>query len=184
MSNYRRWFVPGGTFFFTLVLQNRRPLFHEEKWRTALRFSIATVREQYPFTIVAMVLLLEHLHTVWTLPFGDKEYPRRWRKIKEGFTKQFLKQGGCDGAVSASRKRKRERGVWQRRYWEHTVRDETDLERCVDYIHWNPRKHRLVSRVRDWEWSTFHQFVALGQYELDWGGTDPCPNWHIPEWGE
>ena len=105
-------------------------------------------------------------------------------RIKEEFTKRWLAAGGDELPQSASRVQHRQRGVWQKRYWEHTVRDETDLKRCVDYIHWNPRKHKLVPRVRDWDWSSFHRMVREGEYELDWGGTDPTPGWNTPEWGE
>jgi putative transposase len=134
--------------------------------------------------MVAIVLLPDHWHTVWTLPPGDQQYPLRWARIKEEFTERWLDGGGSERVQSVSRRRHRMRGVWQRRYWEHTLRDEDDLERCVDYIHWNPCKHGLVRRVRDWPWSSFHRYVALGQYDLDWGSVDPAPGWHDPERGE
>lgn len=93
-------------------------------------------------------------------------------------------EGGVELPVSESREGKKERGIWQRRYWEHTVRDEEDLKRCVDYIHWNPKKHGYVTRVRDWPYSTFHRFVAQGEYEINWGAADPTPGYSDPEWGE
>jgi putative transposase len=184
MSDYRRWYVRGGTYFFTLVVHERRPIFRTEIARKLLHDAIASEKATRPFTIVAMVLLPDHLHAVWTLPRGDADYSLRWQQIKEDFTKNYLAAGGVEGVRNRSRRRKRERGVWQRRFWEHTVRDEFDLERCVDYVHWNPRKHELVRRVRDWPWSTFHRFVELGHYDIDWGGTDPCPGYNDPEWGE
>ncbi len=185
MPNYRRNFVPGGTYFFTAVVHQRYHLFDSALARQLLREAILSVRLDRPFNLFAICLLPNHLHTVWVMPPGDSDYPTRWRKIKEVFTTPWLESGGWEGEVSASRKKKGERGIWQRRYWEHTVRDETDLARCVDYTHWNPRKHGLVSRVRDWPYSSFHRFVEQGEYELDWGGTDPCVGWNAPdEWGE
>jgi hypothetical protein len=117
-------------------------------------------------------------------PAGDARYPLRWMRIKEEFTRAWLAAGGNEADQSASRSAHRLRGIWQKRYWEHTVRDESDLERCVDYAHWNPKKHKLVSRVRDWKWSSFHRLVRQGQYDLNWGAADPTPGWNEPEWGE
>jgi putative transposase len=104
-------------------------------------------------------------------------------RLKEEFSKNWLGSGGRELPQSESRRRQRYRGIWQKRYWEHTIEDELDLQRCVDYIHWNPCKHRVVSRVRDWPWSSFHRFVQAGEYDIHWGGIDPVPNWHAPEWG-
>jgi putative transposase len=141
------------------------------------------VQHDYPFEIMAIVLLPDHLHTVWSLPPGDCRYPLRWMRVKEEFTRAWLSHGGNERPQSESRQKHRLRGVWQKRYWEHTVEDESDLKRCIDYIHWNPCKHRLVPRVRDWEWSSFHRFVSAGEYTQDWGHIDPVPNWDAPEWG-
>ena len=105
-------------------------------------------------------------------------------RIKEEFTKAWLRAGGYELPQSHSRDEHRQRGVWHKRYWEHTVKNEDDLKRCVDYIHWNPRKHNLVGQIRDWKWSSFHRFVQAGEYDLDWGGSDPTPGWNDPEWGE
>jgi putative transposase len=184
MPDYRRWYVPGGTYFFTLVTYGRRRWLTEERWRKELRAAVDKERRKRPFEVVAWVLLPDHLHTVWTLPAGDDRYSLRWQKIKEEFSKQFLEQGGQEGVRSRSRRRHRERAIWQRRFWEHTVEDEADLEWCVDYLHWNPVKHGLVSRVCDWPWSTFHRFVAAGHYAIDWGGTDPCAGLEDDVWGE
>ena len=184
MPNYRRWYVPGGTYFFTLVTFQRQPFLTEEVSRALLRQAIEKEVAKRPFEIVAWVLLPDHLHAVWTLPPTDADYSLRWQKIKEEFTKSHLAAGGREGVRNRSRRTKRERAVWQRRFWEHTVEDEDDLERCVDYVHWNPVKHGLVTRVRDWPWSTFHRFVTAGHYGLDWGRTDPCPGYDSPEWGE
>src|SRR5262249_34417452 len=153
MPNYRRLYVPGGTYFFTVVADGRRPIFAEPKNRNFLRQAIEKIQDRFPFTAFATVLLPDHLHTVWILPPGDAEYSLRWRRIKEEFTEAFLTAGGQEGPRSASRRKHCERAVWQRRFWEHAVRDADDLRRCVDYIHWNPVKHGYVVRPIDWEWS-------------------------------
>ncbi len=184
MPEYRRWYVPGGTFFFTLVTNERQPILCTDLARPCLREAIDTVGADWPVEWVAVVLLPDHLHTVWTLPAGDDRYPIRWKRIKEEFTRRYLKAGGSEIAPTASRLRHAERGVWQRRYWEHKVRDEADLKRCVDYIHWNPKKHGYVANVRDWRWSSFARFVRLGEYTLAWGEEDPAPGYDDPEWGE
>ena len=184
MPDYRRWYVPGGTYFFTAVIHLRRPILCTDVARTCLHEAIATVRSKWPTELVAIVLLPDHIHSVWTLPDGDARYPTRWRRIKEEFTRMYLKRGGQEIPQSLSRLRQGERGVWQRRYWEHSVRDEQDLKRCVDYVHWNPKKHGYVSNVRDWPWSSFHRHVKLGEYTPDWGAEDPAPGYDAPEWGE
>jgi putative transposase len=183
MPNFRRNLVPGGTFFFTVVTHLRRPILTTDLGRRCLREAISTVRESHPFELFANVLLPDHWHGVWMLPRGDDRYPLRWMRIKEEFTERWLAGGGDEAPQSESRSRHRLRGIWQKRYWEHTVRDEADHERCVDYIHWNPRKHGLVARIRDWDWSSFHRFVKAGQYDINWGGTDPTPGWSTPEMG-
>jgi putative transposase len=184
MPDYSRNFVAGGTYFFTCVTHQRQPILTTELGRRCLRNAILKIQADHPFELFAVVLLPDHWHAVWTLPAGDTRYPLRWQRIKEEFTKAWLSDGGEELGQSASRTRHRMRGVWQKRYWEHTVRDETDLERCVDYIHWNPRKHGLCPRVRDWPWSSFHRFVNAGQYEIDWGGTDLTTSWPDAEWGK
>jgi len=166
------------------VVYGRRPILITELGRRCLRQAINEIRRDHPFEIVAIVLLPDHWHSIWTLPRGDDRYPMRWMRIKEQFTEAWLEAGGTELSQSTSRIKHRQRGIWHKRYWEHTVRDEADLERCVNYIHWNPRKHKLVSRVCDWKWSSFHRFVREGEYDLDWGGRDPSPGWEDPEWGE
>jgi putative transposase len=184
MPDYRRWHVPGGTYFFTVVTDSRRPILCNEMARKCLHDAIAKVRVKWPIEVVAIVLLPDHIHTVWTLPQGDAGYPMRWKRIKEEFTSAYLSHGGAEVAPNLSRQRQGERGVWQRRYWEHTVRDEEDLKRCVDYVHWNPKKHGYVANVRDWQWFSFHRYVELGEYTPDWGADDPAPGYDEPEWGE
>jgi putative transposase len=182
MPDYRRYYVPGGTYFFTLVTQDRRPILTAELGRAALRHAIENQKSKRPFEIVAFVLLPDHLHTVWTLPAGDSDYSLRWGQIKESFTRRYLECGGTEARRSMSRTVHRERAIWQRRFWEHTCRDEDDLKRLVDYIHWNPCKHGLASHVKEYPWSSFHRFVRLGEYDEDWGSVDPCPGWSAPEW--
>ncbi|MCA8986955.1 MAG: transposase, partial [Planctomycetaceae bacterium] len=111
-------------------------------------------------------------HAVWEMPAGDCNYSMRWQQIKSQFTRQWLQNGGLEGARSKSRQKQSERGVWQRRFYEHTCRDESDMKRCLDYLHLNPVKHGLVSRVRDWPWSTFHKFVRNGEYPIHGGSSD------------
>jgi len=184
MPEYRRWYVPGGTYFFTAVTQLRRPLLCDDVARRCLHEAIEKVQGGWPFELTAIVLLPEHLHAVWTLPRGDARYSLRWKRIKEGFTRRYLEAGGREIPPRPSRVRRGERGVWQRRFWEHSVCDEDDLKRCVDYVHWNPKKHGHVKSVRDWPWSSFHRYVELGEYEPTWGAEDPTPCYDAPEWGE
>jgi putative transposase len=182
MPNYRRNYVPGGTYFFTVVTHQRAPILTTSLGRSCLRKAIQTAQSKGQFKVFAIVLLPDHLHTVWVLPDGDADYSSRWGRIKEAFTRMYRAGGGLLKPVSASRRKHREQSVWQRRFWEHTCRDEDDLIRFVDYLHWNPRKHGLVSRIQDYPWSSFHRFVREGQYDVAWGGEDPCPNWSAPEW--
>ena len=183
MSDFRRWFVPGATVFLTVVTYGRRPILTTDAGRTFLRLAIRSVRERHPFTIVATVLLPEHWHLLMQLPEGDKRYPLRMKQIKAKFSEQWLAAGLPEACVTDAQRKRGERGIWQPRYWEHTVRDEQDLERCADYIDWNPRKHELVQRVADWQWSSFHRFVRLGQYDIEWGGDEP-KSVGDRDWGE
>ena len=184
MSDYRRWYVPGGTYFFTVVTYARRPILGTENGRAFLRQAIQTAQYRRPFTLVAEVLLADHWHLVMQLSSGDEKYSVRMKRIKEDFTDQWLAAGLPEARVAESQQARGERGIWQPRFWEHTVRDEDDLERCVDYIHWNPRKHGLVPRVRSWPWSSFHRFVEAGQYDIDWGCVAPDSILGDNDWGE
>jgi putative transposase len=165
MTDYRRNFVAGGSYFFTVNLTDRssqRLVEHMPLVRAAIRYA----RTRHPFTIDAIVVLPEHLHAVWTLPEGDSDYPLRWRLIKSAFSRALPETE----TVSPSRARKGERGIWQRRYWEHTIRDERDFAHHMDYIHFNPVKHGHVRCARDWPYSSFRRMVKLGVYPKDWGG--------------
>jgi len=169
MSDYRRYFVPGGTYFFTVVTKNRRPLFDSAAARSLLGKTMRECFRRHPVRVVAIVLLPDHLHVIWTLPPGDDAYSMRWRWIKREFTRGWLAVGGKEEARNLSSIRERRRGIWQRRFWEHTIRNVEDLEAHFDYIHFNPVKHALVARPRDWLWSSFHRWVRQGHYPINWG---------------
>ena len=171
-------------YFFTAVTYGRRPILTTDHGRELLRNAIGKINADRPFHLFATVLCPDHWHLVMQLPSGDANYSTRMKRMKEEFTCSWLAAGLSEAQVSEAQKKKGERGIWQPRYWEHTVRDEDDLERCVDYLHWNPRKHKLVARVRDYPWSSFHRFVEAGQYDLDWGGSEPDHIADNDDWGE
>jgi putative transposase len=158
---YRRLHQPGSRYFFTVVTEGRRPLLvdHIERLREAFRLSVS----RYPFEIEAIVILPDHVHTLWKLPDGDVDFSTRWMVIKRKFS-----AGLPAGPVNVSKSSKREKGVWQRRFWEHCIRDEGDWRRRLDYIHYNPVKHGYVSASRDWPYGSFRPAVANGWYSLDW----------------
>jgi putative transposase len=152
MPNYRRVFVPGGCYFFTVNLLDRHShllVEHIDHLRAAVR----DTRRNYPFEIDAMVILPDHIHTIWTLPDGDANFPARWHSIKSRFSKSIPKGERLDAVQKANG----ERGIWQRRYWEHAIRDERDLNNHIDYCWFNPVKHGLVAKVEDWPFSSFHR---------------------------
>lgn len=167
MPDYRRAFRTGGTWFFTVNLLQRHhnPLLIEHI--DLLREAIRTVKRKYPFEIIAWVVLPDHMHCIWKLPEGDSDFPLRWRLIKSYFSKHLPPTE----YRSNVRQNAHERGIWQRRYWEHMIRDEHDLHRHIDYIHINPLKHGWVRQVKDWQYSTFHHYVAQGIYPIDWCGS-------------
>ncbi len=140
--------------------------------RTCLHTAISKIRAKRPFTLDAIVLLPDHLHAIWTLPDDDGDFSVRWRRIKEEFSKLYLRAGGQEGERSPSRKKRQERGFWQRRFWEHVIRDESDFERHLDYIHYNPVKHEYVASPADWSYSSFHQWVERGVYAANWASAD------------
>ena len=168
MPNYRRAFRPGGTFFFTLVTYRRGRFLCDDPARALLRRAIDACRAVAPFEVDAVVLLPDHLHAIWTLPHGDADFSMRWARIKRSFTRAWVAGGGWEGGVSDSRRRNRRRGVWQRRFWEHAIRDETDLARHLNYIHYNPIKHGLAQCAHAWPWSSFHRLVRAGVYDARW----------------
>lgn len=170
MSHYRRANTAGATYFFTVVTYRRQPMLCDTPVRKALREAIVAVRAQRPFTIEAWVLLPDHLHCIWTLPPDDVDFPVRWNMIKRRVSLACAAAYKRPDWLTASKRKHRESTLWQRRYWEHQIRDETDFIRHVDYIHYNPVKHGLCQQVAQWPHSTFHRYAAQGVYALDWGG--------------
>jgi putative transposase len=176
MPDYRRNRVPGGTYFFTINLRDRQTNLLVDRI-DLLRSSVARVRVLMPFHIDAWVVLPEHMHCLWTLPEGDADFSRRWQAIKMAFSKG-IEPGE---ALSTSGQNRGERGIWQRRFWEHTIRNERDYAAHLDYIHLNPVKHGLAPRVSDWPYSSFRRAVKMGLYPEAWaGGDDMDGNWGEP----
>jgi putative transposase len=167
MSNYRRARDAGACYFFTLVTHKRQPVLTQPRLREALRLAIEQVRQGHPFSIHGWVLLPDHLHCLWQLPEGDADFAVRWSKIKR-LTSQAVP--ALSASIGLSRSLRRESGLWQRRFWEHRIRDERDYRQHLDYLHWNPVRHGLVARVGDWPWSSYHRLVREGVYPADWGG--------------
>ncbi len=165
MSRYRRSQIVGGTYFFTVALRDRHSKLLIDRIQE-LRHAYRRANELHPFTTIAICILPEHIHAIWQLPPNDANYALRWSIIKSLFSRQF--EASQDR--SASKIRQREKGIWQRRYWEHQIRNEIDLNRHIDYIHANPVKHGYVSAVKDWEYSSFHRYVREGTLPLDWMG--------------
>jgi putative transposase len=164
MVRYRRNLLEGGAFFFTVTLADRRSMALVEHI-DALREAFRTARSELPFAIEAIVILPDHLHAILTLPEGNADFPGRWRRIKGHFSSRLIADG-----VPIKRHANGELALWQRRYWEHTIRDNGDFARHADYIHFNPVRHGLVSRVRDWPHSSFHRYVQQGLLPADWAG--------------
>jgi putative transposase len=164
MVRYRRNFIAGGTFFLTAALADRASCLLVDQI-AALRSAVKQTRRQHPFTIDAVVILPDHLHVLMTLPMNDADFSNRVSLIKRRFTTAARKAG-----AAAKRLPNGEIALWQRRFWEHTTRDEKDFEQHVNYIHFNPIKHRLVTGVHDWPYSSFHRYVRLGILPADWAG--------------
>lgn len=178
MPNYIRA-KEENTYFFTVVTWRRQPVLCREPCRAILREAIADVRRTHPFEIVAWVLLPDHIHCIWKLPEGDNNYSKRWGMIKAGFTRRIHKlindgipiKGILSSSTrSKSQKRRHEGLIWQRRFWEHQIRDENDFNTHCHYIHFNPVKHGLVKTPTQWPYSTIHGFVEKGIYAAAWGG--------------
>ncbi len=166
MPNYRRVWCPGGTYFFTVNLADRSRRLLVERV-DLFRECVGNVLCDHPFEIVAWVVLPDHLHTIWALPEESHDFATRWMLIKRSSSRGLA----VHERISTLRRRKGERGIWQRRYWEHVIRDERDLQNHIDYIHDNPVKHNDVARVRDWLHSSSHRFVCEGCFarELERG---------------
>jgi putative transposase len=168
MTEYRRAWMDGGTWFFTVNLAERRENTLLVDRIDHLRAAFGSVQLRHPFRIEAFVILPDHLHCIWTLPQDDTDFSNRWGLIKRQFSRGIEKRE----RISESRARRGERGIWQRRFWEHLIRDQEDFNRHVDYIHWNPIKHGWVSKVADWQYSSFHEYVKSGLYPDNWGDGD------------
>lgn len=169
MPEYRRVRVENAAYFFTVVPYLRKSIFLDPLARSILHDTWLDVEKKIPFHVTAICLLPDHLHCIWTLPEDDTDYSIRWHEIKRKFTHHYVKQFSDEAVMSLSRQKRKERNIWQRRFWEHTIRDDKDLANHLDYIHYNPVKHGLVTRPCDWEWSSFHRYVRMGVYEQDWG---------------
>ncbi len=172
MPRYRRFRVPGGTYFFTVCLADRpsRVLVdHVDVFRAAY----AATKQELSWRDAALVVLPDHVHAVWTLPKGDAAYSERWRRIKARFSNAMNGRVGNIAHPTASKLGKRECGTWQRRFWEHTIRDEADLRAHLAYCWGNPVKHGLVARAMDWPFSSIHRDIRLGRVDVDWAGGVP-----------
>ena len=164
MPNYRRVWVPGGTFFFTVNLLERRNRCLLVEHIDHLRAAFHDAQRARPFHVIAIVVLPEHLHCLWRLPEGDADNADRWARIKSGFSRRLPKTERRSDVRIA----KRERGIWQRRFWEHMIVDEDDLQNHFDYIHFNPVKHGYVTRAVDWPYSSLRRYVDSGELAGDW----------------
>lgn len=164
MSHYRRADDPGGCYFFTVVTYHRRPFWADDLARRCLRHAWRIARDRRPFEVVALCLLPDHLHCIWRLPLDDADFSTRWASIKAIFTRKYLRCGGPDAHRNPSHLRRQEAAIWQRRFWEHQIRNERDLSRHINYIHFNPVKHGLAMDPKDWPWSTYHRYFREGYY--------------------
>jgi putative transposase len=167
---YRRAKTKGCSYFFTVVTHHRRPFLCLPENITLLRNIFRKVIKHHPFEIDAMVVLSDHLHCLWTLPEGDGDFSKRRRLIKSEFSR------GCGvefkAPPSASRQGKKEQAVWQRRFWEHQIRNEQDFVQHVEYIHYNPVKHGYAETPIDWLFSSFHRYVKKDLYPDNWGASE------------
>jgi putative transposase len=161
---YRRAMEKGGSYFFTVNLADRSTALLVQNV-DLLRSTILTVRAAHPFEVTAIVVMPEHLHCIWEMPSDDADFSMRWALIKAGFSRGLPREE----QIAASRAGKRERGIWQRRYWEHLIRDETDLRRHIDYIHFNPVKHGHVQHAADWRYSSLHRYMREKRLPMNWG---------------
>jgi putative transposase len=167
MPDYHRVYVNGGTYFFTLITYMRYPIFKEETAIRLLKNCFQITMKKYLFYVDAIVIMPDHLHTIWTLPDGEFDFSVRWKQIKMTFSKRY--SGNYSNKLTKSMINKKEKGIWQRRFWEHAIRSQEDFNKHCDYIHYNPVKHGLVNIPTEWEHSSFRKFVEKGLYDKDWG---------------
>ncbi|MGE0822039.1 MAG: transposase [Candidatus Binatia bacterium] len=175
MRTYTRVRIAGGWYFFTVNLAHRQGNDLLVRSIVELRHAFRQIQRTHPFTIDAIVVLPDHLHCLWRLPAHDDDFPTRWRLIKARFSRA-LPPGEY---ISQSRRRKGERGIWQRRSWEHVIRDEEDYRRHVEYIHYNPVKHGYVPAAKDWPYSSFPRWVTRGLYPADWAAASEITDWSL-----
>ncbi len=163
MSNYIRAHIKGGIYFFTVVSHDRQPILTDEKNILILRNAFNKVKATFPFTMSAIVVLPDHIHCIWQLPANDNNFSTRWRLIKNYFSRE----------INAIKNKRHEKLVWQRRFWEHLIKDESDFEKHMDYIHYNPVKHGYTKSPADWPFSSFREMINRGFYDLTWGSHAP-----------
>ena len=163
MSEYLRLYQPGGSYFFTVVTHQRLKTLSQPANIVRLHSAFHKVMKKHPFTLGAFVILPDHIHCMWRMPSWDSDYSIRWRLIKSHFS------GGFNHPVN----KRGEKDIWQRRFWEHLLRDDADWRRHMDYIHYNPVKHGYVENPGDWPHSSFRQAIKDGLYALDWGAEGP-----------
>ncbi|KTD22973.1 REP-associated tyrosine transposase [Legionella londiniensis] len=162
MVYYRRDYTEGAIYFFTLTLHNRRATYLTT-YIHLLGKSFRDVRAKYPFSTLAVAILPDHLHIIWQLPDNECNYSMRWRLIKTNFTKSLLKE-----TIHFKKNKRGEYQLWQSRFWEHRIRDETDLQKHVDYIHYNPVKHGYAAKANQWPHSSIHRYIKEGIIPCDW----------------
>lgn len=180
MPNYRRTKTKGGTYFFTVVTYRRQKILTLPESRRVLRNAIVDVKKRLPFSIAAWVLLPDHIHCLWTLPRNDSDFSKRWGLIKAKFTKQAKDLLHRYEWMNDSKRMRRESTIWQRRFWEHRIRDEGDSAMHMDYIHYNPVKHGHATAPKNWRWSSFRRYVNSGDYSENWGNSEEQP----PDFGD
>ena len=166
MPNYRRAHEGGATYFFTVVTYRRQPVLLQPDVLDTLRTAFRDVRKERPFKLDAIVILPDHLHAMLTLPPGNPDFSARWGMIKRHVSKNVVSED--EKPVNASMASRQESGFWQRRFWEHQIRNDDDYARHMDYIHFNPVKHGYAKSPTDWPHSSFHKCVERGLYPADW----------------
>lgn len=171
MPDYKRVYVEGGTYFFTVNTIKRKTILTRPESRYLLKTAWQEIKKIHPFEDVALCLMPDHIHCIWKLPENDSNFSVRWNGIKGLFSKKYKKTDSYSHDSDRIRKNKQEASVWQRRFWEHLIRDDDDLQRHIDYIHYNPVKHGYVAKATDWEYSTIHRYIHDGIVEPDWGNS-------------
>ena len=170
LMKYRRSRTKGATYFFTVLTYKRKRILCKTDNVKIIKEAFRHVALQRPFLVDAFVMLPDHIHCIWTLPDDDNDFSTRWRLIKGYFTRRCDKKYRDE--QSDNMQKKCLQGIWQQRFWEHTIRSDRDFAAHVDYIHYNPVKHGLVKKPRDWEHSTFNKYVKAGVYDINWGTTE------------